>query len=526
MTSVPSASALRRAGLAVAAALLVAACSSGESVLQSGAGGEDTAAPETEAAPSTEAAGDASDGDTADTGVADTEPVETEPAPTTTEAPLAEYPPCPVDALDAVDGVVAVEFWHGLVNEQEDALEERTAVYNESQDEVRVELQNQVSYENTIDKYIQSSASDRPDLVQLPEFTIQPMAESDTFIPVDACIEASGFDVSPFLERTLNAYTFEGIQWSMPLNVSSPILYYNKQMFEAAGLDPADPPLTLEELRSTSQMLVDSGAAGFGLVLDSGRDSGGTWFTEQWFGRVSEPYADNGNGRLAPSTEVLFDSQMGVDLMTFLQDMIDDGLAVYVGDNPGGQDAFLKMIDPAEPGAMTIATSGALGSVVAVLGSGIAEGLTPDDIGVGPMPGPSDEASAQVGGASLWIPAGKGDETAAAAWDFITFLSTAESQSIWAASTGYVPTREDATEIDPLQTTYTEDPRYAVSYQQLLARADDVLVNAPVLGPQREVRSEVAKATAAIFKGADVQTELTRAVEQSNALIESYNRRN
>ena len=81
-------------------------------------------------------------------------------------------------------------------------------------------------------------------------------------------------------------------------------------------------------------------------------------------------------------------------------------------------------------------------------------------------------------------------------------------------------------QVDPLQTTYTEDPRYAVSYQQLLARADDVLVNAPVLGPQREVRSEVAKATAAIFKGADVQTELTQAAERSNALIESYNARN
>ena len=60
----------------------------------------------------------------------------------------------------------------------------------------------------------------------------------------------------------------------MPFNVSSPVLYFNKNMFEAAGLDTENPPLTLEELRETSQVLVDSGAAGYGIVLDSGADSG------------------------------------------------------------------------------------------------------------------------------------------------------------------------------------------------------------------------------------------------------------
>ena len=514
---------VRSAALALTAALFVAACSSGESALTSGEGGSDTEPPATTVA---ETDAPAADEAAEATEPAETEVATTEPAPTTTEAPLAQYPPCPADALDSADGTVEIEFWHGMANELEDALEERTQAYNSSQDKVRVELQNQTSYENAIDKYIQVGQKNRPELIQFPEYTIQTMAESDTFIPVEACMEASGFDTSPYLERTLTAYQFEGIQWAMPFNVSSPVLYFNKNMFEAAGLDVDDPPLTLEELRETSQVLVDSGVAGYGIVLDSGADSGGGWYLEQWFGRVGEPYADNGNGRLAPATEVLFDSQVGVDLMTYLQDLIDDGLAVSVGDNAGGQDAFLKMIDPAEPGAMTIGTSAALGSVVSALGAGLAEGLTPEDIGIGSMPGPSDEASAQVGGASLWIPADKGDEQAAAAWDFIQFLTTAESQSTWAAATGYVPIRDDATEIEPLRTLYVEDPRYAVSYEQLLARADDVLANAPVLGPQREIRAETAKATAAIFKGADVQTELTGAVERSNALIDSYNRRN
>ena len=60
------------------------------------------------------------------------------------------------------------------------------------------------------------------------------------------------------------------------------------------------------------------------------------------------------------------------------------------------------------------------------------------------MPGPSPEPAVNLGGASLWIVDGKGDEKAAAAWDYITYLVTAQAQSQWASQTGYVPVRGDA----------------------------------------------------------------------------------
>jgi sn-glycerol 3-phosphate transport system substrate-binding protein len=294
----------------------------------------------------------------------------------------------------------------------------------------------------------------------------------------------------------------------MPFNVSNPVLYYIKPKFAAAGLDPEQSPITLEELRATSQQIVDSGAATFGWVLDSGADSGGGWFLEQWFGRAGEPFADNGNGRDAPATEVYIDSPVGVELLTFVQDMIDDGLAVSVGDNASGTDVFLKLIDPAEDGAMTIGTSAALGGVIDAIGGGLAPGLTTDDVGVGPMPGPSDTPAVQVGGASLWITADKDPVETSAAWDYITFLVSAQSQSEWAATTGYVPIRTDALDLDPVATTYADDPRFKVAYDQLIGSVEGSASLAPVLGPQREVRVATANATAAIFAGADVASTL------------------
>ncbi len=499
------------------AGVTIAACSSGDSALESGV--DDGTSDVTEAPPSGTDSSDDADTDT-ESGTDNTA------APTTTAAPLADFPECPTDALANADGTVDIVFWHGMSNELESPLIELTDAYNASQDRVRVELQNQTSYDATIDQYIAVGANSRPTLIQLPEYVLRSFSDSGTTVPSAACIESSGYDTSPFVPRVLSAYQFEGVQRGMPFNVSNPVLFFNRRIFEAAGLDPENPPVTLDDLRAAAEAIVSTGAAPVGLVLDSGPDSGGGWFLEQWFARAGEPFADNGNGRLGPATEVYFDNELGVALTTFLQDMIDDGLAITIGDNAGGQDAFFKLADANERGAMTMSTSAALGSVLGALDAGLGGDLTRDDIGVGPMPGPSDVPQVQVGGASLWIVADKSDEEIAAAWDYTTYLLSAESQATWAAGTGYVPVRTDALGIEPLASTYADDPRFEVAFTQLTTGSDDDLANAPVLGPQREVRVETAGAMAAIFGGADPQTALTEAAEAANNLIASYNQRN
>ena len=453
-------------------------------------------------------------------------PTTTLPPATTTTTPLASLPPCPVDALDDVTGPVELTFWHGLGGESEDALDALTDQYHASQDQVRIRLENQGGYKQTIDKYAQSSQGGRPDMVMFPEYMVQQAADSASFVPIEACFEASDFDTAPFLPKVLRTFETEGVQWSMPFNVSNPVLYFLKPLFVAAGLDPADPPVSLEQLRTASQAIVDSEAAETGIALDSGVDSGGGWFLEQWFARMNEPYADNGNGRLAPATRVLYAGPVGVELMTEVQSLITDGLAVTVGDNPNAQDGFLRMADPASPAAMTIATSAAMGTVLAVLDGGLIAGRTRDDLGVGPMPGPGETPSVVPGGASMYIVAEKGDDKAAAAWDYIQYMTSAESQSTWAAATGYVPIREDAIELEPLKTKYATDPRFKVPYTQMLAGSDDLAGLAPALGPVLEVRSVTAGAVAAIFNGADPTTSLAAAAAQSDALLADYNARN
>ncbi len=491
--------------IATIAAFALAACSDGGSILEAGNDGTTSTVPTV----STES----------------TVPGQTTVPPTTTTTPLDQLPPCPTDALDTAGGPVEITFWHGLSGQSNDALTAITAEYNAGQDRVRVDLQNQGGYEQNITKYLQSSPASRPDLAQFPEYVTQSTRDTGTMIPVAACAESDGYDLSTFLPRAIGQYTTEQILWSMPFNISDPVLFFLKPTLVAAGLDPDDPPVSLEELRADCEAIVSSGAAPYCIALDSGSDSGGGWFLEQWIARTGQFYANNDNGRSAPATQVLFDGPAGIELMTFLQQLVADGLGVNVGDNASGQDNFLKLAGT-EPAAMTIGTSAALGQVLDVLGSGVIPGITIDDVGIGPMPGPSETAGALVGGNSLWIVDGKGDAVTAAVWDYVKFLVSAQTQSAFAVATGYVPVRTDALELDPVKSTYAADPRFKVAYDQLLASVDSPSSIGPLLGPQREIRVIAAGMVADVFGGADVAAALAAGAAEANALLADYAARN
>jgi sn-glycerol 3-phosphate transport system substrate-binding protein len=506
---------MRHVAALAAAALVVASCGSGESIIT--AGKEPTVVtqpPQVTLAP----------GETLPVGET-LPPLDTTIAPTTTAALLDTLPDCPTDALATATGPVELTFWHGMNGPLADELTKLTEAYNTGQSKVRVTLI-EASYEQTIDRYLQSGQGNRPDLVQMPEYMVQTIVDTQSVVPVDACIESSGYDTSAFLPTVLDAWATQGVRWAMPFNISNPVLFYNKSMFSAAGLDPEKPPVSLDELRADSEAIVTSGTAKYGLALDSGFDSGGGWYIEQWFAKAGEFYADNQNGRTARATQVLYNNATGQSLLTFMQSMITDGLAFNVGDNAGGLDHLLKLADSAEPAAMTIGTSAAIGGVLTVLDSGQFPQITNDDLGIAAMPGPDGNPGALVGGAALYVVDTGDDVRTAASWDFVTYLTAAQQQSEWASVTGYVPVRTDALTLDPLQTTLTTDPRFKVAYDQLLSAPDVPTSLGPIVGPLREVRSVTAQGVAAIFGGADVATSLANSSAQADALIADYNSRN
>lgn len=436
---------------------------------------------------------------------------------------------CPADALherDPSDGPVMLTMWYGASGILDETLTALVDEYNASQDRVQVRLQNQNGYLELGDKYFQATPGERPDIAQFADYFLQQVADTNTTVPVGACIASHDYDTSAFLDPALLAYQTGGVQWSLPFNVSNPVLYYNMKMFEDAGLDPTKPPVTLEELRSYSEQIVESGAATYGIAFDTGVDSGGGWFVEQWLARAGLQFANNGNGREARATEVTFNRPETVKFLTDVQSMVTDGIAVNVGANPSGQDVVLKMADPNQPAAMGITTSAGLGTVLSVVDAGLVPGITSDDVGIGPMPGPSPTPSALVGGAALYIVDHDDPLRAAASWDLLTYLASPEVQSEWAATTGYIPVRTDALDVEPVKSVYVDDPRFRVAFDQLTGDISTLSGIGPALGPMRQVREITATMMEEIYNGVPVPEALDKAESTANLFIIDYANRN
>src|SRR5262249_19730918 len=161
-------------------------------------------------------------------------------------------------------------------------------------------------------------------------------------------------------------------------------------------------------------------------------------------------FVNNGNGREKRATKVLFGNQQGNEIFTWLSQMAKDKLLLATGSQESSIDDYLAVGN--SQAAMTIESSAGLGTIALVLGQGQ---FCHVELGVGPMPGPSGNGGVLVGGAALYITNPKNANPAKqeAAWEFAKFLTTAKSQAIWSAGTGYLPIRKSATTMEPLAST-------------------------------------------------------------------------
>jgi sn-glycerol 3-phosphate transport system substrate-binding protein len=432
-------------------------------------------------------------------------------------APARGGASCPLNALEDADKPVEITFWHTMTRANEESLVRLTDQFNSSQSDVRVSLVNQTSYEDNLEKFRAALASgELPDVIQLAETALQQVIDSQAILPAQACVDADDYDLSDFVPRVIDYYTVEDELWSMPFNVSQPILFYDKNVFRAAGLDPETPPATLDEVREYAEQIKATAGYpyGFALKIDA-------FFFEQLLGKANVPYVNNGNGREARATSVNFDRKAGLQAFTWMSDMVDDGLAVTnPRTGPNQINNFLAIGN--REAAMTIDTTAALGTISQILGSGDYAHV---DLGVAPMPGQS-KGGTLVGGASLYIVSESSPAKQAAAWEYAKFLNEPEQVAQWSADTGYVPTRESAIEVPALQTRWAESPEFRVGYDQLITGKNTLATAGPVIGDYLGVRQVIDDQETVLLAGDKTPKQaIDDAKRESDEVIEDYNAR-
>jgi sn-glycerol 3-phosphate transport system substrate-binding protein len=357
-----------------------------------------------------------------------------------------------------------------------------------------------------------------PEIVLVEEGLTQLAFDSQLFVPVEGMSSpeqlASLEDVLPQL---LNFYRIQGALWSMPWNASNPILYYNRGMFEAAGLDPDTPPATFDEILTAC-------AAIMALPEDTRPSAGcinwpmSTWFFEQWVAMQNGFFVNNDNGRSERASESLFTSPEMLTVVNWFKGLGDAGYYTYSGtpnDYNGEGQAFLGGNT-----AMTINST-----------AGIAlfqrfAGVFGVDLGIAPLPTPSADATngGTVGGGSVWVTAGHSPEEQQAAVDFIYFLTSTANDMLWHQGSGYFPVRQSS--IDELTASgwFDENPAYRIALDQLQAQAGNPTNAGAVVGPAPEVRDALIQALQSIVDGGqDVTASLEAAKAQADAALADYN---
>jgi len=429
-------------------------------------------------------------------------------------SPKTSLPSFPLGAAArSTSKPVEITLWHSMNSANQTTLTNLTSRFNSSQSDVHVNLVNQNSYDDTLSAYDAAlSGGTLPEVVQMQTTNLQYMIDSQSAVPVQWAVEADHYDLSDYIPSTVEFFKVEGTLYALPFNISSNVLYYDKNAFRAAGLDPNSPPRSLDSLRSAAERIVRTNTEKYGMSLK---------VTDADFqlelALAGDELVNNNNGRSARATAATFDDKVGKSIFEWWGGMLDDKLA-----QPTSYTTFDNLFGIANRIApMSWETSAALGTILSVL-----DQYPQVSLGVGGLPSPTaPKGGVFAGGAGLYIVSKSSSERQDAAWQYIKFLNEPSQQAEWAVGTGYIPIRKSATRLPVLTQAWSKVPGYLVAYNQILASPSNPATAGAVIGPFSQVSDTINNAISSLGSGANSDTALARAAVACNQSIASYNAR-
>jgi sn-glycerol 3-phosphate transport system substrate-binding protein len=451
----------------------------------------------------------------------------TQPAVEPTQAPAGgatEAPPAPTAVPTSTiapprsENVTKIAFWHSMGGDLGGkAIPQMANDFNVAQDGCYVEPIYQGSYDDALNKLKAGLQSkDTPAVMQLYDIGTRLMVDLKVITPVQQFIDKENYDVSDLEPNVLAYYTVDGQLASMPFNSSTPMLYYNKDMFKAAGLDPEKPPRTFAEVQEYARKLTQKDASGNVTVSGISISIYG-WFFEQFLAVSGGMYVNNNNGRDGLATAATFNSPEGVAVLDWWKSMSDEGLM----GNYGRKNADVRTAFYAGQTAMFIDSTAVLRGAIDTVGGKF-------EIGTAFLPRPNEDAyknfGTVIGGGSLWIINNRSDAEQACAWEFIKFQASPAEQAYWHTMSGYFPIRLAAYN-EPLAKEWrAKYPQFATAVDQLHAAPNNRVTNGGLIGVFPSARATIETAIEEVLAGkATPQEALDKAAQAVTQAIEEYN---
>lgn len=405
---------------------------------------------------------------------------------------------------------VHLVFWHGMSGTNGEIIDYIVNSFNESHPGIEIEAQYQGSYEESINKLKAAMRTkDGPDLIQIYEAGLRFMVDSGFVNPMQTIIDKYDIDISHLEEHILDYYTVNDMLYSIPLNTSVPVLYYNKDMLSQVGYDEA--PKNWDEIIDACIKLREAGIVESGIAT-----SNLPWWFEQVLVQQKIPMVDNDNGRSAAATRcTLGDGDAVLKICQKWLDMYNNKYIANIGFVSADNNAYFWSGQT----AMSIDSSGGLRNNLNNIGDSF-------ELGVGFFPAVDAESpngGVTLGGASIYsIDNGRGMEYEDAVAEFVKYIISPEIQAYFHVNSGYYPITTEAYELDSVKENMEKYPQFQVIVDQL--HFSENMGFGAIYGTMVEGRSTYMAYFQQMLLGELTPEEaISKAVNDVNILIEDYN---
>jgi sn-glycerol 3-phosphate transport system substrate-binding protein len=356
-----------------------------------------------------------------------------------------------------------IQWWHSMTGGLNDWVLDLSNGFNASQKEYKIVPTYKGTYDETMPAAVAAfRAGNAPHILQVYEVgTATMMAAKGAIVPVGKVLADAGytFDPKAYIPAVVGYYTApNGQMLSFPLNSSTTVFNYNKDLFKKAGLDPNSPPKTWPEVVLAAAKLKASGVSCPFTTSWQGwtqLESFSTWHNTE--------FATKGNGFGGTSARLNFNSPLHVRHIENLANMAKQGLFVYRGRGNAADAPFYS-------GECAIATASS--STYASIKKN-----AKFDFGIAPLPYYPDVAGAPqntvIGGASLWVMAGKKAPEYKGVAAFFNYLTNAEIQAKSHQRTGYLPITLASFEATEKAGFYKQNPGTDVAVNQMIRKTTE-----------------------------------------------------
>jgi sn-glycerol 3-phosphate transport system substrate-binding protein len=410
---------------------------------------------------------------------------------------------------------IEIQWWHAMRSARGEVANYMIKQFNDSQDKYVVVGTNKGNYDETVNAGVAAiRAKKQPHLLQSFEVGTQTMMLSGAIYPVYKLMKDNGYNVNwdDYLQPVLSYYMdSNGNLMSMPFNSSTPVMYYNLDLFKKAGVAPLskDKPITWDELGEICAKLIKSGVPG-GMVT-----AWQSWTQIENYSAIHNiPFATKANGYEGLDTELTINNDKVVKHITRLKSWMNDKRFFYGGQKyQGPKSEFIAQ----NAGVYIDSISG-----IAKLKKAV-KNFKWD---VAPLPVESwmkEPQNSIIGGASNWVLKGHSKKEYKGVAAFLAFLATNRMQGYWHMETGYFPITLTAYKSLKDVGYFDANPFQEVGIKQMTRKTPTKISRGLRLGYFIQIRNIINEELELVWNDTKSPQEgLDNAVKRSNVQLRQF----